>query len=190
MKPLHIILTLAMLQAFAQSAVAQGLNKEITVDREIVPVERDARRLPLLPEVKLPARPAVERTPTQRVVTTSVPPTVRLLDPARWTDPLAPPAARGYAVIAAGGPALNADLSAGYRIVAKPATSLSAWLQWNSNVYERNDSWWRTHAGTLGVDSPIGSAAAPCSRLRRHGPSTGSICRGIQATGRPPTAQI
>ena len=141
-----------MLQAFAQSASAQSINREITVDREIIPIERDARRLPLLPEVKLPALPAVELTPTQRVVATSVPPTVRLLDPARWTDPLAPPDARGYAVIAAGGPALNAGLSAGYRIVAKPATELNAWLQWNSNVYERKDMWWRTHAGTLGLD--------------------------------------
>lgn len=152
MKPRHIILSLIMLPALAQSAGAQSINREITVDREIIPVERDARRLPLLPEVKLPALPAMELAPTQRVVTTAVPPTVRLLDPARWTDPAAAPAARGYAVIAAGGPALNAGVSAGYRIVSKPATSLGAWMQWNSNVYERNDMWWRSHAGTLGVD--------------------------------------
>lgn len=151
MTPRHSILSLSVLATIV--AGAQDLNREITVDREILPVEADASRLPVLPQVDLPAIPTVSLSPTRVAVTTAVLPHVRQLDPVKADDPSAPPDARGYAVAGVGGPDFTADLSAGYRLVSTASTRVGAWLQWNSDIYSRNSARWRTHAGTVGVDA-------------------------------------
>ena len=149
MKSIYIMAAMAVM---ACGVHAQDINREITVDRELLPVEKDARRLPLMPHVTLPDVEAVKLSTTQRAVTTDVPATVRRLDPAGWTDPDALAGSRGYLMAALGAPAFDGMLSAGYRLVDNKTTDLGAWLQWDSNVYSRKGEWYRTHAGALGID--------------------------------------
>lgn len=149
MKPLYIITALAV----ACGAHAQDINREITVDRELLPVEKDARRLPLVPEVTLPAVPAARLSTTQRAVTTDVPATVRLLDPAECGIAGGASQSRGYIAVGLGAPMFDGALSAGYRFVDTKSTRIGAWLQWDSRVYSRRGAWWRTHAAAIGVDA-------------------------------------
>ncbi|MBD5316405.1 MAG: hypothetical protein HDS11_01865 [Bacteroides sp.] len=150
MKPLHILTLMTALGAM--SAAAQDLSREITVDREIIPVEQDARRLPLIPQVSLPPVKAVTLEPTQRAVSLPVSATVRLLDPVERIDPQAPPHTRGYLTLGLGAPLFVSDLSAGYRIIDRDDRALRAWLQWNSTDYKQSSEYWRDRQGTLGID--------------------------------------
>lgn len=77
----HIILTL--LSTAAVSATAQGLNTEITVEREVVPLQLSATRLPLVPALSLPAVAPVSLSVSDRYEATTVPPYLAQLEPGR-----------------------------------------------------------------------------------------------------------
>lgn len=150
MKPSYTFLTAL---AVACCANAQDINREITVDRELLPVENDARRLPLIPEVSLPEVTPVRLSVTGRAVTTAVSPSLRRLDPAVWTGPDDMPQRRGYVSLGLGAPAFDGLLSAGYRLADTEATRVAAWMQFDSNVWSRLGSWWRTYGGAVGADA-------------------------------------
>lgn len=133
MKKLYISL---MAVALAATAGAQGLNKEITIEKEIVPEQRAATRLPvnhsvLAPEVKQSV-PAF----SSRGVNAEIAPEMYTLYPALTGDALTPSPYRGYAVLGYF-PAYNLGASAGYRFIDDDLTRLGAWIQFDGFSYDR-----------------------------------------------------
>lgn len=116
-------------------AAEEQLNKEITIERDIVP------------EVHAASRPAVfpsqlRFTATQRTLDAidySKPsefgPHISTLEPAATEAATPQTPYRGY-VDAGYFPAANAGVSAGYSIIGNNATQLNAWAQLNNRRYE------------------------------------------------------
>lgn len=115
-------------------AAAQQLNKEITVEREVVPIQREATRLGFTPAISLPPLAMERLSPSTRAITARVPAGITVLDPAAWSDSIYISPYRGYASIGFM-PLYNAMLSAGYRIVDNSTTRVGAWLQYDGTVY-------------------------------------------------------
>lgn len=118
----------------AATAGAQQLNKEITVEREVVPIQREATRLNFMPAISLPPLAMQRLSPSDRAITARVPAGITVLDPAAWSDSIYVSPYRGYASIGFM-PLYNAMLSAGYRIVDNSTTRVGAWLQYDGTVY-------------------------------------------------------
>lgn len=118
----------------AATAGAQQLNKEITVEREVVPIQREATRLNFMPAISLPPLAIQRLSPSDRAITARVPAGITVLDPAAWSDSIYVSPYRGYASIGFM-PLYNAMLSAGYRIVDNSTTRVGAWLQYDGTVY-------------------------------------------------------
>lgn len=124
----------AAITAFvALTASSQSLNKEISVERDILPEYREASRLRLTPVITLPAlRPStLTYSFTDNPAKVSSYATALSLPTfaAGQTD-----SCRGYIV---GGimPAVNAALSAGYRLIDNASTALGAQMQFNNIGY-------------------------------------------------------
>ncbi|MCM1163306.1 MAG: hypothetical protein NC339_03530 [Muribaculaceae bacterium] len=166
-------LIISLLAALPVAAAAQTLHQDIDVDQQTAPVKREAARITILPEVKLPAinRPALSYS--SKVVSTRVPGVISTLEPAAWVDPEAATDTRGYIT---GGifPLFNADISAGFRILDTDRTRLSLWGQYDGRIYHRGHyanlvadppnagkALWRDHTATVGLDlhQTIGSRA-------------------------------
>lgn len=150
------IAIIALLTASALSA--QGLNKEITIEKEIVPEQRAATRLPvnhslIAPEVKQSV-PVFSSTGVNAEIT----PGLRVLEPVLTGDTLVPSPYRGY--VAAGYfPSYNLGASAGYRFIDTDRTRLGARLQFDGVKYKstlqdnsENEYTMQDNALTLGVD--------------------------------------
>lgn len=118
----------------AATAGAQQLNKEITVEREVVPIQREATRLNFMPAISLPPLAMQRLSPSDRAITAQVPAGITVPDPAAWSDSIYISPYRGYASIGFM-PLYNAMLSAGYRIVDNSTTRVGAWLQYDGTVY-------------------------------------------------------
>lgn len=147
--------------AAALSTQAQGLHKEIDVDRKIEPVKREASRMAVLPTLRLSPIAKPQLSFSDRVVTTRVPNTITTLNPVASGDSLYTSPYRGYAVLALGAPLFNATFSAGYRAVDNDRTRLSLWSQYNGDIYTRKihteagrseKLYWRDHTASLGAD--------------------------------------
>lgn len=151
---------LSLLALLPLGAAGQDLHKDITVEQQTSPVTREAVRLSILPEVKLPALRQTPLSYSSRVVSAPVPNVITTLEPAAWSDPETDSSQRGYAVLGIF-PLLNADLSAGYRIVDSDRTRLSIWGQYDGSVYHRQGVIWRDHTASAGLDlhQDIGSRA-------------------------------
>lgn len=147
--------------AATATTAAQQLNKEITVEREVVPIQREATRLGFTPSVSLPPLAMERLSPSTRAITSRVPAGIVVLDPAAWADSIYISPYRGYASIGFM-PLYNAMLSAGYRIVDNSTTRVGAWLQYDGTVYtsrrtpyDRASSgrkeYIRDHTATVGI---------------------------------------
>lgn len=125
----------AVLIAFAAQASAQEpLNKEITVDKEIVPQEREAQRLQLTPKIVRPEIQYKKLEWTPRAVHADPVNGLRLLPPAPWEASIEPQPYRGY--VAAGYlPKLQLGLSAGYRLLDTEKTTSNVALQYSGMNY-------------------------------------------------------
>lgn len=148
----------------AATAGAQQLNKEITVEREVVPIQREATRLNFMPAISLPPLAMQRLSPSDRAITARVPAGITVLDPAAWADSIYVSPYRGYASIGFM-PLYNAMLSAGYRIVDNSTTRVGAWLQYDGTAYSSRrilrfggidtqpglKKYLRDHTGTVGV---------------------------------------
>lgn len=152
--------------ASALAAGAQTLHQDIEVEQQTAPVKREAARITILPEVKLPPARTASLPYSSKVVSAKVPGVISTLEPARWTDPDALPDLRGY-VTGSVFPLFNADLSAGYRLVDNDRTRLSLWGQYDGSLYHRGrvnnkQTLWRDHTATAGLDlrQTIGSTSA------------------------------
>lgn len=147
----------AVLTAFATQASAQEpLNKEITVDKEIVPQEREAQRLQLTPKIVRPEIQYKKLEWSPRAVLTDPVNGLRLLPPAPWEASIEPQPYRGY--VAAGYlPALKLGLSAGYRLLDTEKTTSNVALQYSGMNYKGDNGYtgsidYKHHTVTAGAD--------------------------------------
>lgn len=141
---------------------AQGLHKEITVEREIVPVKREASRLNILPKLQLSPLARPNLAFSERVVTSAVPANITTLAPVAFGDRLYSSPYRGYVVLGAGAPLFDGVLSAGYRALDSKTTRLSVYGQYDGDVYTQKISaphpddsrklYWRDHSASLAAD--------------------------------------
>lgn len=157
MKTNHKYITAILLCLSGVSASAQQtLTGEVTVNRAVTPVEREASRLNLLPAVSLPSLTNPGLSYSQRAVTTSVTPEAAAVEPPARVDSL-DASRRGYVDLGVF-PLFNADLSAGYRVLRLPRTSLDAWMQYDGSVYraaypgDDHKSYWRDHSVVIGAN--------------------------------------
>lgn len=134
------ILLCSLAVAMATSVMqAQELNKEITLEKDFVPVEKKATKKSALPVV---VQPSKNETPTTlsysdwaqpTAVATSIP----TMLPYGYRTSHIFSTKRGYFDFGIG-TQLNMTGSAGYRVLDDPNTKLSFWLQHNSSWSGKN----------------------------------------------------
>lgn len=136
MKQLIILAAAAMMPL---AGMAQSLNKEITVERDIVPEQREATRIGFTPRVTLRPVTLKQLSYSETGVTARVPASISVLDPAAYADSIYVSPYRGYAAVGFM-PRFNAGLSLGYRIIDTERTRLGAWLQYDGKSYRQTYS--------------------------------------------------
>ena len=138
MKKLNTTLIAALAMLLPAAAMAKDLKTEITVDRTIVPVEREAVRLsalnPQLMQSQVKFRKLTLADYTKPAVLTR---SLTTLDPAAYADTFALSPYKGYAAIGYF-PAFNLGASAGYRFIDKSRTRLGAWFQYDGYSYKES----------------------------------------------------
>lgn len=147
-----------MLTAMAGGeADGQALSKEITVDKDVVPQEREATRLALTPKLVLPAIQQPELRWTSRGVAAHIEPTLVELPPTAYASTLSTSPYRGY--VAAGYfPACQLGAAAGYRLVDESHSRLNAWITYNGSSVDRTPPLaeskirYNAHDARLGLD--------------------------------------
>lgn len=133
---LNLRFSAVLIIASALSAGAQNLKTEITVDRTVVPVEREATRIgSLSPQlmsspVKSRRLELVDFTDASEITRSA-----STLAPASYADTFALSPYRGYAS-AGYFPTFNLAASAGYKFIDKRDMSLGAWLQYDGFSYK------------------------------------------------------
>lgn len=132
MKPQYIALA-AALAAFGASA--QSLEKEIVIDRDIVPELRAVSRLNNYPVLMQPSVKPRRLSFADINATSEIPGMLTTLEPAASADAVTLSPYNGYASIGYF-PVYNLGASAGYNFINKPSTSLGAWVQFNGMSYD------------------------------------------------------
>ena len=129
-------ITAIALSAAAFAAQAKDLKTEITVDRTVVPVEREATRLGSLTPQLLSSPVNMRRLsladyndPAQITRSAST------LEPAAYGESFALSPYKGYAVLGYF-PTFNIGASAGYKFIDNSRTRLGAWLQYDGYSYK------------------------------------------------------
>lgn len=148
-------ITAMCVSAIFMSLSAQDLSKEITIEKEIVPEQRSATKLEVLPQSL--SRTITKKNPSFRHLRTAseVSSEIATLEPVSCGDTLKDLNYRGY-VDAGYFPMFNAAVSAGYRIIDTEKTRLNAWMQYNGKVYDADmlsgeELTLRSHAVELGM---------------------------------------
>lgn len=138
MKALYIAaLATALL---APAAAAQDIATEISVDRTIVPEQRDAERpAGFVPAVQLPAAELRPLSLHEYLKASELTNIVPVLEPARYADTIATTPYRGYAALGYF-PIYNLGASAGYRFIDSHDTRLGAWMQFDGTSYKGRDA--------------------------------------------------
>lgn len=126
-------LTAIILAGAALTASAQ-VNKEITVERDVVLTVREASPQTFNPTFTLPPVERSSLNYSGRVTTARIPALYSALGPVAVADSIAASPWRGYAS-AGYFPAINIGASAGYRIIDGASTTLDAWLQYDGSRY-------------------------------------------------------
>lgn len=155
MKRFVYITILGAALAMPGAMTADDLNKEITVEKDIVPQEREASRLNRLPQLSLSPVQAKKLSWTDRAIAAPVTNDISVLAPASYAASIARSPYRGYIDLGYF-PAMQLGLSAGYRFIDSDATRLGAWLQYDGSQYKRenvlgNKLSYRDHSGALGL---------------------------------------
>ncbi|WP_289739867.1 hypothetical protein [Muribaculum intestinale] len=120
----------------ALNASGQSLSKEITVDKDVVPQEREASRMVLTPKLVLPAIQQKSLRWSDRGVAAPVSPTVATLPPAAYASSITPSPYRGY-VMAGYFPAFQIGVSAGYKLIKTDNSDLNVWMQYDGSSVKR-----------------------------------------------------
>lgn len=166
---LRHILSLGCVVAAAATATAQDLNKEITIDRDIVPTQRAAARPVVFPGVTAPAVTPVRLDMEESRGASPLSPSLGFFEPARDAGMFPPTPWRGYVDLGYF-PIVDIGVSAGYAILDSEATRLNIWLQADSRSYKGKGAtiWdtpgyedfnWKTFdiSGGLGFSQKFGS---------------------------------
>lgn len=126
--------------ALTLSASAQNLNKEITVDKDYVPVERKAVKQNTLPAVQ---KNAVDMNAklnySDWALPAAVPAKIPTMQPYGYLTNKTFDTKRGYATLGAGSQ-LNLLGNAGYRVLDDVNNTLALWVQHNSTWAGKNSS--------------------------------------------------
>jgi hypothetical protein len=126
---------LACSLTLAAAASAQSLDTEITVNHTIVPEERAAGRLRLLPSLQLPQVSTGKLSPATSANPSPFVPTVLTLEPVGYASSLTRSPYKGYATLGYF-PLYNLDASAGYRFIDTDSLTLGAMMQFNGTSYD------------------------------------------------------
>ena len=152
----RILLYTAAMCIGAATAAAQDLSKEITVDRTVVPQEREAQRLSgINPEIISPQISPKTLLPTEYTRPGQLRSDLTVLSAAPWRQTVPHTPYRGYASIGYF-PAYNLGASAGYRFISDERSDAGAWLNYNGCSYKGDDATKDTSFGrhffTIGAD--------------------------------------
>lgn len=151
------ILFLAMLAAVTPGICGQDLNKEITIDRDIVPAQRAAVRPSVFPQLTIPATSHADPRIESSTTSARISPSLALYEPAATVAAFPATPFRGYVDLGYF-PMGDIALSAGYAIISNERTNLNAWLQLDNRNYKApaNSLWdsdkFHTLDALLGVD--------------------------------------
>ncbi len=157
MKPAHYLYIGAAFLAAQAQAQAQDLSTEITVERTVVPREREATRpRNVFPELYAPSVQRQSLFPAEYYNPSELTPDIPLLNPVSWPLAAEPSPYRGYATLGYF-PALNIGANAGYRLIDTGRSSLGAWLQYSGAKYKATDyqgtkDSYSTHDFTIGMN--------------------------------------
>lgn len=126
----------------AAATQAQDLNKEITIDRDIIPAQRAAARPVVFPSVTLPAAKNVDLAIDGKLTASGIAPELTLFSPAVTEPSFAATPWRGYVDLGYF-PASDFGISAGYAILDTDATKLNVAVQAdNRNFKSPSDPIW------------------------------------------------
>lgn len=131
----YILLTAVSLISGTFVASAQGLKTEISVTHEVVPEERSATRLRLLPTIKLPGVEQSRLAASTLFSPAGLTPFFNQLEPADYLIDVNRYPWKGYASLAYG-PVYNLNASAGYRFVDKSNFVADGYMQFNGMSYD------------------------------------------------------
>ena len=136
MKPIDIQIAAACIMTASFTAAAQDqLNKEITIEREIVPEVRAAQRPAVFPGQLSFQTEATTLPPHTYTTASRINPEIATLQPTH-TQPANPPTPyRGYIDLGYF-PTADIGVSAGYAPVSNETTGLNLWAQFNNNHYK------------------------------------------------------
>lgn len=125
-----------VLSAAAIASQAKDLKTEITVDRTIVPVEREATRLGSLTPQLLSSPVSMRRLSLADYTNPAeITRSASTLEPAAYGETFALSPYKGYAAIGYF-PTFNIGASAGYKFIDNSRTRLGAWLQYDGFSYK------------------------------------------------------
>ena len=120
-------------------AAAQGLSKEITIDKDVVPQERAASRLIVLPTIMDVKPDETDLQFSYTGISARLAPYAGWLAPARVGNAVSVSDWRGY-VKAGYFPAYNATLSAGYRVLDTETDHFNVWGHFSGSSWRNPDS--------------------------------------------------
>lgn len=133
-----LIACVATLGVNAQQQQGKELNKEITLEKDFVPVVKKVTKKNTLPKVKKIAAPAkTDLKYSETPVNIEVPTTIPTMMPYGYRTAHNFSDKRGYLEVG-GGMAANFDGSAGYRFVDSDNTQAGIWIQHNSTWADKN----------------------------------------------------
>lgn len=117
------------------AANGQTLNKEITIDKDVIPVEQSANRQSLLPNILSPELSPIKLQFDQSGIPVSLRPETYLYNIPSTFRAIRQQEARGYLDVGYF-PIYNAGVSAGYDIIRTETDRLGAWLQFNGATWK------------------------------------------------------
>lgn len=138
------------------SATAQDLTKEIVIEKDIIPEERNATRLNTAPAISLPAVAKKKLNYGEWKRSSEIPASISMLEPVTYADTLSVSPFRGYVDLGYF-PIYNTALSAGYRFINTENTCMNGWIQYDGKIYDGkmftgDEVTLRNHAVSVGVD--------------------------------------
>ncbi len=118
------------------ASAQEDLSKVISVDKVVVPEEREASRISDVPSLLQPTVKPFKLTMSDKLIQATTPNLVNRLEPAATVEePIIGEDSRGYVTLGYF-PAFNLGLSAGYRLIDFDFTQLGAWVQYNGKSYD------------------------------------------------------
>lgn len=149
MKKQYIIIPALL---FAAGVSAQTLTKEIIIEREVETTLPAAQPISNYPTIIRPQVPDSRLRMVDYANAATVPGMLTTLEPADGQPPFTLSPYRGYASLGYF-PAYNLGISAGYSIIAKPASSLNVWTQFDGNSYkDQYEETLKRNTVTVGAD--------------------------------------